>query len=183
MAYIEQTFVDGVTVVTAAWLNGLKEVLGAAGLFQIYDPTQTYSVGDFVSYQGKLYKCTTEISAPEQWNSAHWESATIEEYSTLNKVFWATYGTTTYSQIGEAIEQDMIPVLKYGTGNQRVAQYKGTETVTVNTATTTFFVFEDFTNGDTFVRLRLSSTGVWSTQSIDVDVDAITNAQIDSLFS
>lgn len=37
-----------------------------------YDNTQTYDVGDLVLYDELLYKCTTQISTAESWNSAHW---------------------------------------------------------------------------------------------------------------
>lgn len=40
-----------------------------------YDSTATYAVGDKASRDGKIYRCTTEISTAEAWTSAHWEEA------------------------------------------------------------------------------------------------------------
>ena len=46
-----------------------------------YDATSTYKVGDYVSYQGKFYKCTTAIETAEAWNSEHWsETTVVNEY-------------------------------------------------------------------------------------------------------
>lgn len=36
-----------------------------------YDPTDTYAVGDYAIHENILYRCTTAISTPEAWNSAH----------------------------------------------------------------------------------------------------------------
>lgn len=41
-----------------------------------YNATSTYKVGDYVSYQGKFYKCTTAIETAEAWNSEHWSETT-----------------------------------------------------------------------------------------------------------
>ena len=46
-----------------------------------YNATSTYKVGDYVSYQGKFYKCTTAIETAEAWNSEHWsETTVVNEY-------------------------------------------------------------------------------------------------------
>lgn len=46
-----------------------------------YNATSTYKVGDYVSYQGKFYKCTTAIETAEAWNSEHWsETNVVNEY-------------------------------------------------------------------------------------------------------
>lgn len=37
-----------------------------------YDATKTYAVGDYVIYNGKLYRCNTAISTAEAWTAAHW---------------------------------------------------------------------------------------------------------------
>lgn len=52
-----------------------------------YDATSTYKVGDYVSYQGKFYKCTTAIETAEAWNSEHWSETTVkDEFS--NILYW-----------------------------------------------------------------------------------------------
>lgn len=42
-----------------------------------YDPTQTYAVGDYCIYNNTLYRCNTEITTAEAWNSAHWTATSI----------------------------------------------------------------------------------------------------------
>ena len=37
-----------------------------------YSASASYSVGDFVAYQGKPYECANTISVPEAWTSTHW---------------------------------------------------------------------------------------------------------------
>lgn len=44
-----------------------------------YNATSTYKVGDYVSYQGKFYKCTTAIETAEAWNSEHWSETTVKD--------------------------------------------------------------------------------------------------------
>ena len=42
-----------------------------------FSPSSTYSVGDYVIYQGKLYKCITAITTAGAWNSANWQLAVL----------------------------------------------------------------------------------------------------------
>lgn len=37
-----------------------------------YSPSATYAVNAYCTYQNVLYKCTTAITTPEAWDSAHW---------------------------------------------------------------------------------------------------------------
>ena len=38
----------------------------------VYDPTHSYSLGEYCLYGGRLYKCTTAITTAEAWNASHW---------------------------------------------------------------------------------------------------------------
>lgn len=44
-----------------------------------YSNTNTYSVGDYVIYNGVLYVCNTAISVAEAFDSAKWTRTTITE--------------------------------------------------------------------------------------------------------
>ena len=44
---------------------------------EVYDDTDTYAVGDYVTYNSHFYRCTTAINVAEQWNSAHWTKVTV----------------------------------------------------------------------------------------------------------
>lgn len=48
-----------------------------SNLADLYDATVAYSVGDYCFYQGNIYRCTTAITTPEEFNYGHWELATI----------------------------------------------------------------------------------------------------------
>ncbi len=62
----------------AVWVETprLEWSQGAALLFSTNEPDSyvpsTYSAGDRVRYRGQVYECTAAISAPEEWNPAHW---------------------------------------------------------------------------------------------------------------
>lgn len=58
--------------------GALNELLTyASNIAEEYDSTATYDIDDFVIHSGVLYKCTTAISTPEAWTSAHWTSTLI----------------------------------------------------------------------------------------------------------
>ena len=42
-----------------------------------YSASKTYAVGDYVWYNGQLYRCITAITTPEAWTAAHWTIAVI----------------------------------------------------------------------------------------------------------
>lgn len=44
-----------------------------------YSASKTYAVGDYVWYNGQLYRCSTAITTAEAWTAAHWTSAVISD--------------------------------------------------------------------------------------------------------
>lgn len=69
-------------------------------LAEDYSANKTYSIGDYVIYNNELYTCIYEITAPERWNSAHWEIANLGDgISDLNR------------QLSD-VEETQIPELK-----------------------------------------------------------------------
>ena len=48
--------------------------IAAAGA---YNPEESYAVGDYCTYKGKLRKCSTAIPAGEIWTEAHWTTTTV----------------------------------------------------------------------------------------------------------
>ena len=63
-------------------LNNNWDKLDAAILLAIaaagaYNPEESYAVGDYCTYKGKLRKCSTEIPAGETWTEAHWTTTTV----------------------------------------------------------------------------------------------------------
>ena len=47
------------------------------GVADQYSSSATYNVGDYVIYNGQLYRCTTAITTAETWTAAHWTSTTL----------------------------------------------------------------------------------------------------------
>lgn len=48
--------------------------IAAAGA---YNPEESYAVGDYCTYKGKLHKCSTAIPTGEAWTEAHWTTTTV----------------------------------------------------------------------------------------------------------
>jgi glycerophosphoryl diester phosphodiesterase len=44
-----------------------------------YSASKTYAVGEYVYYNGTLYRCTTAITTAEAWTSGHWTAAKLAE--------------------------------------------------------------------------------------------------------
>ena len=42
-----------------------------------YSTSATYAVGDYVNYNGSIYRCTTAITTAESWTSGHWTAVTL----------------------------------------------------------------------------------------------------------
>ena len=59
----------------AGTIEGVAQV--AYTIAEVYDSTDTYAVGDYVIYQGTLYKCTTAINVGESFDPAKWTSVKV----------------------------------------------------------------------------------------------------------
>lgn len=64
---------------TAAAASASAAASSVASLAHPYDATATYNIGDYVIYNGVLYRCTTAITTAEAWNAAHWTAATLAD--------------------------------------------------------------------------------------------------------
>lgn len=83
MAYSVHNFEQG-DILYASQLNemdaqialneeNISTGISADMLAEDYSANKTYSIGDYVIYNDELYICIYEITAPEGWNSAHWQ--------------------------------------------------------------------------------------------------------------
>lgn len=52
-----------------------------------YSSTDTYNIGDYSIYNNQLYRCNTDISVAEAWNSNHWDIVLLSDEikSKINK--------------------------------------------------------------------------------------------------
>lgn len=55
----------------------IDAAMAAARSAEEYDPAGTYAVGSYCTHDGKLYRCTTAITAAEAWTAAHWEATSV----------------------------------------------------------------------------------------------------------
>lgn len=55
----------------------IDAAMAAARSAEEYDPAGTYAVGAYCTHEGKLYRCTTAITAAEAWTAAHWTETTV----------------------------------------------------------------------------------------------------------
>ena len=58
-----------------------------------YSTSSTYDLGQYVTYNGYLYRCTTAITSSESWTAAHWtQVALANDVSALKSAFEAYSG-------------------------------------------------------------------------------------------
>ena len=73
---------QGGAAMKANW--GMMKNYISPGVAAQYSTSATYDVGDYVIYNGQLYRCTTAITTAETWTAEHWTAAVIG--SDLTKV-------------------------------------------------------------------------------------------------
>lgn len=71
---------------TAKTLTGaINEAAQSGGIDVVadeFDATSTYAVGDYVTHEGSLYKCTTAVTTAGAWDSNDWtETLVMDEVS------------------------------------------------------------------------------------------------------
>ena len=57
--------------------KGADGSLSSSVLAPTYSSSATYAVGDYVYYNGDLYRCTTAITTAEAWTSGHWTQVAL----------------------------------------------------------------------------------------------------------
>lgn len=98
------------------------------GTAPAYSSSATYAVGDYVFYNGALYRCTTAITTAESWTAAHWTAVVLgNDVSRLDE--------SINNDVAENIEQisdtDMgmvalTPVLRESLGMRKTGGYYST---------------------------------------------------------
>ena len=65
------------------------------GVAEQYSSSATYDVGDYVIYNGQLYRCTTAITTGEAWTAAHWTAVVLgDDVGTLNRLLKYSFNET-----------------------------------------------------------------------------------------
>ena len=81
---------------------GALFAIAAAGA---YNPEESYAVGDYCTYKGKLRKCSTAIPTGEAWTEAHWTTTTVAaELAELS----SQLSNKAASSLGQVPENDLL---------------------------------------------------------------------------
>lgn len=96
-----------------------------------YDPTKTYTTGQLVTHEGKLYKALVDISTPEAWNPEHWEERDIEDEIThlTNEIASKLDKNQGVANAGK--------VIRVGSDGNLVADYEDFEVIKLESSTET----------------------------------------------
>lgn len=96
MAYTKTNWVNGTTPVNDTNMNKIENALenldtNISKSTDEYSSTRTYSIGELVIYNNKLYKANQDITTAEAFNSSHWTEVTLlsdvnEIKSVVNKM-------------------------------------------------------------------------------------------------
>lgn len=137
-----------------------------------YDETSTYSVGDVVSMNYELYRCTTDIDVAEPWTYAHWTQTTVnaelkrvESYNKLvvfevNQVQGMQYPT--FNDVNQVVASGKVPMLhivNYNGASDSPADYFHI----VNYSSAPNYHSYSFSNGKEVKTVNSSNT--WSSAS------------------
>lgn len=72
-----------------------------AGIAPAFSASSTYAVGDYVTHEGLLYKCTTAVSTAGAWDAANWTAVSaMSEMPAPGAAKNVWYGSTPSNQIG-----------------------------------------------------------------------------------
>ena len=112
-------------------------VLPATAAAAPYNPSGTYSIGDYCIYNGTLQKCNTPIPSGEAWNAEHWAETTVaaelarkvdktppQEHEISFRSGWSNAAKSTYYKTQEG--SCVVNCAVYGTG---VASYNSIATL------------------------------------------------------
>lgn len=82
MSYTKTNWVNGTTPVNDTNMNKIENALenldtNISKSTDEYSSTRTYSIGELVIYNNKLYKANQDITTAEAFNSSHWTEVTL----------------------------------------------------------------------------------------------------------
>lgn len=82
MAYTKTNWVNGTTPLNDKNMNKIENELenldtNISKSTDEYSSTRTYSIGELVIYNNKLYKANQDITTAEAFNSSHWTEVTL----------------------------------------------------------------------------------------------------------
>lgn len=127
---------------------GMMKNYISPGVAAQYSTSATYDVGDYVIYNGQLYRCTTAITTAESWTAAHWMAAVLgDDVGDLkNALDYSNdhLGSYKYGLLDKPYEKRFIGLLKTG----YILDYDDEYT----SSSRAFFKIEDaYIDGDVYI--------------------------------
>lgn len=95
---------------SANW--GMVKNYISPGVAAQYSSSSTYNVGDYVIYNGQLYRCTTAITTDEIWTAAHWTAAVLGSDISSMKSVNEQYGEYDYGEIVRPFSSRIVDVFR-----------------------------------------------------------------------
>lgn len=100
MAYTKTNWVNGTTPLNDKNMNKIENALenldtNISKSTDEYSSTSTYSIGELVIYNNKLYKANQDITTAEAFNSSHWTEVTL--LSDVNEIKSVVNNNANYS--------------------------------------------------------------------------------------
>ena len=77
-----------------------RNIRGYASIADEYSTEKTYSIGDYVNYNGLMYICITDISLPEEWVDSHWIATTVMKQIKKQNSTMIDFSESTPYQVG-----------------------------------------------------------------------------------
>lgn len=122
---------QGGAAMKANW--GMMKTYISPSVAAQYSSSSTYDVGDYVIYNGQLYRCTTAITTAEAWTAAHWTAAVLgDDVGELKSAFDASvidvnnlYDASIYWSTDTAITNNGDGSFTVGTGDYGRAYFGG----------------------------------------------------------
>lgn len=117
MSYQVHNFQSG-AVLLASQLNemdnqiALNESSSASksSIANEFSTSSTYAVGDYVIYEGQLYKCTTAVTTAGSWNSSNWTQAVLgNDVGDLKSAIERDSSIITTNLMGIDVQQNLYP--------------------------------------------------------------------------
>ena len=159
---LETSKVDLTNYATKTEVNAKSDLTNVA---PTYDTTLTYTIGEVVIYNGKIYKCTTAITIPESWDSTHWaETSVASDFVNLTGKQTITGAKTFNSHIhigttGNEQTYNISSLTFAGSRQRQVVFQPGAYDLKVNYYNSKIFVYGD--NIIQSVSLRPISSGTY----------------------
>lgn len=128
---------NGQTSSNNSSVGQLMQLSASENLAPAYDASAgVYAVGDFVSYNGTLYRCNTAIATPEAFDATKWTAKKVVDMTGSDIAVSDSVSTS----IAAAI--DAIPLISYEdlSGTTGTTQYAGYYYVNVTKTATGYII-------------------------------------------